>query len=74
MASIIVGNANNMFLEEIKCYLEDKIDCKVNIAGDLLIGAIDDEAIRAYSADKLNKSAAGWLKDIFAKQDYDWND
>ena len=74
MASIIVGNANNMFLEEIKCYLEDKIDCKVDIAGNMIVGAIDDEAIRAYSANKLNESAAGWLKEVFEEQDYDWSD
>lgn len=73
MASIIVGNANNMFLEEIKCYLEDKIDCKVNIAGDLLIGAIDDEAIRAYSAMQLKKSGEEWLKGVHDSA-YNWSD
>ena len=73
MASIIVGNANNMFLEEIKCYLEDKLDCKVNIAGDLLVGAIDDEAIRAYSTAQLKKSAEGWLKEVFDNE-YNWSD
>ena len=73
MASIIVGNANNMFLEEIKCYLEDKLDCKVNIAGDLLVGAIDDEAIRAYSAAQLQKSGEGWLKGVYDSE-YNWSD
>ena len=73
MASIIVGNANNMFLEEIKCYLEDKLDCKVNIAGDLLVGAIDDEAIRAYNAAQLKKSGEEWLRGVFDNE-YNWSD
>ena len=73
MASIIVGNANNMFLEEIKAYLEDKIDCKIDIAGNMIVGAIDDEAIRAYSTNKLNESAVGWLKGVHDSA-YNWSD
>lgn len=73
MATIIVGNANNMFLGEIKTYLEDKIDCKVDIAGNMIVGAIDDEAIKAYSADKLNESAADWLKGVYDNA-YNWSD
>ena len=72
MATIIVGNMNNLFLEEMKKYLEDKIDCKVSIAGDKLVGSIDDTAVRLYTNERMNDMGNKWLDEVFMDEDYRW--
>ena len=69
--TIIVGNIENVFIEEVKQYLEDKIDCSVSIAGDLLIGHIDDVAVAGYTQEKLRLDGENWLKEIF-DDDFNW--
>ena len=71
--TIIVGNIRNVFIEEVKHYLEDKIDCSVSIAGDQLIGHINDAAIAKYTQEKLRLDGEKWLKEISTTQ-YDWSD
>lgn len=69
--TIIVGNIENVFIEEAKRYLEDKIDCSVSIAGDKLIGHINDAAVSEYTQEKLRLDGENWLKEIGAAQ-HNW--
>lgn len=69
--TIIVGNIKHVFIEEVKHYLEDKIDCSVSIAGDQLIGYINDAAIAEYTKEKLRLDGENWLKEI-SNHDFNW--
>lgn len=69
--TIIVGNIENVFIEEAKQYLEAKIDCSVSIAGDKLIGHINDAAVAKYTEEKLCLTAQDWLKEI-GNHDFNW--
>ena len=70
---IVVGNIDNVFIEEVKQYLEDKLDCSVSIAGELLVGDINDAAVAEYTQEKLCLDGENWLKEIGVAQ-YDWSD
>lgn len=69
--TIIVGNIENVFIEEVKQYLEDKLDCSVSIADDRLIGHINDSAVAAYTEEKLRCQAQEWCEEIF-NHDFNW--
>jgi len=69
--TIIVGNIKNVFIEEVKQYLEDKLDCSVSIADDKLIGHINDAAVAEYTQEKLRLNGENWLKEIY-NHDFNW--
>lgn len=69
--TIIVGNIENVFIEEVKQYLEDKLDCSVSIADNRLIGYINDAAVAEYTQEKLCCEAQDWCKEIF-NNDFNW--
>lgn len=71
--TIIVGNANIMLLREAKGYLEDKIDCKVDIVDNMLVGSIDDEAVRVYTNEVLENIGNKWLKEVF-NNEFNWEE
>lgn len=69
--TIIVGNIENVFIEEVKQYLEDKLDCSVSIADNRLIGHINDVAVAKYTQEKLRCEAQDWYKKVF-NNDFNW--
>lgn len=69
--TIIVGNIENVFIEEVKQYLEDKLDCSVSIADNRLIGYINDTAVAKYTQEKLHLTEQDWCKEIF-NNDFNW--
>ena len=74
MVVLISNISQDIEMEEARCYFQDKLGCKVDIAGDILLGSLDDDVVRDYTKEVLVENSKKWLKDIFAKQDYDWND
>lgn len=72
---VMISNIDqDIEMEEARCYFQDKLGCELNIADNLLLGTIDDIVVKDYTQDKIIEESKKWLKDIFAKQDYDWND
>ena len=72
---VLISNIDqDIEMEEVRCYFQDKLGCKVDIAGDILLGSLDDDVVRDYTKEVLVENSKKWLKDIFAKQDYNWND
>ena len=72
---VLISNIDqDIEMEEARCYFQDKLDCELNIADNLLLGTIDDIVVKDYMKENIIEESKKWLKDIFAKQDYDWND
>ena len=72
---VMISNIDqDIEMEEARCYFQDKLGCKLDIADNLLLGTIDDIVVKDYRKENIIKESKKWLKDIFEKQDYDWND
>lgn len=74
MIVMISNIGQDIFMEEARCYFQDKLGCELDIADNLLLGTIDDTVVRDYTQDKIVEDSKKWLKEIFEKQDYDWSD
>ena len=73
MIVMISNIGQDIFMEEAKCYFQDKLNCKLNIADNLLLGTIDDSIVRDYTQDKMAEDSKKWLKEVFDNE-YNWSD
>ena len=53
---VLISNIDqDIEMEEVRCYFQDKLGCKVDIAGDILLGSLDDNVVRDYTKEVLVK-------------------
>lgn len=65
--------SNDIWIEEVKQYLEAKFNFSMSIVDNKLVGYISDAVVDAYTKEEMGLAAQRWCKEIFAAQ-HDWSD
>lgn len=65
--------SDDIWIEEVKQYLEAKFNFSMSIVDNKLIGYISDAAVDAYTKEEMGLAAQCWCEEIFDTQ-YDWSD
>ena len=62
---------NDIWIEEVKQYLEAKFNFSMSIVDNKLVGYISDTAVDAYTKEEMGLAAQRWCEEIF-NHDFNW--
>ena len=65
--------SDDIWIEEVKQYLEAKFNFSMSIVDNKLVGYISDEVVDEYTKEEMGLAAQRWCEEIFDTQ-YDWSD
>lgn len=65
--------SDDIWIEEVKQYLEAKFNFSMSIVDNKLIGYISDAVVDVYTKEEMELAAQRWCEEIFDTQ-YDWSD
>ena len=65
--------SDDIWIEEVKQYLEAKFNFSMSIVDNKLVGYISDAMVDAYTKEEIGLAAQRWCEEIFAAQ-HDWSD
>lgn len=65
--------SDDIWIEEVKQYLEARFNFSMSIVDNKLIGYISDAVVDEYTKEEMGLAAQRWCEEIFDTQ-YDWSD
>ena len=65
--------SDDIWIEEVKQYLEAKFNFSMSIVDNKLVGYISDAVVNEYTKEEMRLTAQRWCEEIFDTQ-YDWSD
>lgn len=65
--------SDDIWIEEVKQYLEAKFNFSMSIVDNKLVGYISDAVVDTYTKEEMELAAQRWCEEIFDAQ-YNWSD
>ena len=65
--------SDDIWIEEVKQYLEARFNFSMSIVDNKLVGYISDAVVDEYTKEEMRLTAQRWCEEIFDTQ-YDWSD
>ena len=65
--------SDDIWIEEVKQYLEARFNFSMSIVNNKLVGYISDAVVDEYTKEEMRLTAQRWCEEIFDTQ-YDWSD
>lgn len=65
--------SDDIWIEEVKQYLEAKFNFSMSIVDNKLVGYISDVVVNTYTKKEMGLAAQRWCEEIFDAQ-YNWSD